>query len=75
MFTLVLCSNATLTSFIDPSVRIVTKSPKVGPLLLSVLRYGLVTFSSEALVVPPPSSPAACPQRRPETGPAEREER
>jgi hypothetical protein len=25
---------ATMTSYIDPSVRIVTKSPKVGPLLI-----------------------------------------
>jgi hypothetical protein len=42
-------------------------------LYLSVLCYVLVTFSSEALVVPPPSSLAACPQKKPETGPAERE--
>ena len=34
VFTLVLCSLATVTSCIDASVRIVTKSPKVGPLLI-----------------------------------------
>ncbi len=32
--TLLLCSLATVMSCIDPSVRIVTKSPKVGPLLI-----------------------------------------
>jgi hypothetical protein len=32
--TLVVCSLATVLSCIDPSVRIVTKSPKVGPLLI-----------------------------------------
>ncbi len=32
VFTLVLCSLATVTSCIDASVRIVTKSLKVGPL-------------------------------------------
>ncbi len=32
--TLVLCSLATVTSCIDASVRIVTKSPKMGPLLI-----------------------------------------
>ncbi len=30
----VLCSLATVTSCIDPSIRIVTKTPKVGPLLI-----------------------------------------
>ncbi len=33
--TLVLCSHATMTYCTDPSVRIVTKSRKVGPLLIS----------------------------------------
>jgi hypothetical protein len=36
---LVLCSLATVTSCIDPSVMIVTKSPKVGPCPLLVLIY------------------------------------
>ncbi len=34
LYTLELCSFATMTSCIDPSVRIVTKSPKVEPLLI-----------------------------------------
>ncbi len=34
VFTLVLCSLVTALSCIDPSVKIVTKSPKLGPLLI-----------------------------------------
>ncbi len=45
--TLVLRSLATLTSCIDPSERIVTKSPKVGPLLIfsiSLVLYMVVCY-------------------------------
>jgi hypothetical protein len=38
--TLVLCSLATVISCIDTSVQIVTKSPKVGPLLIFSISLG-----------------------------------
>ncbi len=51
--TLVLCSLATVTSWIDPSVQIVTKSPKIGPLFLfsiSLIHRYLKISSSRWLV-------------------------
>jgi hypothetical protein len=49
--TLVLCSLATVTSFIDASVRIVTQSPKVGPLLIfSISLISLNELATQYLI-------------------------